>query len=69
MKKWSFVFFSLLLVLLLMWLLSSCATVFSGSTQKVSFDSNPAGAEVYVDGASTNKTTLAEYSSSANPII
>jgi hypothetical protein len=57
MKKWSFVFISLLLAILIMWLLNSCATVFSGSTQKVRFESEPAGAEVFVNDESTNKTT------------
>ncbi len=41
-------------------LLYSCATMISGSTQKISFESTPAGADIYVNGEFTGKTTPAE---------
>jgi hypothetical protein len=43
--------------ILLTVLTSSCATVFNGSKQKVMFTSNPAGAEVFVNGKTTGKFT------------
>lgn len=46
---------SFFLVLLLV---TSCATLFKGSTDKVNFGSNPIGAEVYVDGKLMGKTPL-----------
>jgi hypothetical protein len=46
---------SFLLVLLLV---TSCATLFKGSTDKVNFGSNPVGVEVYVDGKLMGKTPL-----------
>ena len=47
--------FSLLLSLLL---LSSCATIFSDSSDKITFNSDPAGAEVYINGVVKGKTPL-----------
>jgi len=38
----------------------SCATLFSGARQKVSFNSNPTGASGYVNGQPTGKTTPCE---------
>jgi hypothetical protein len=42
---------------LLTLLSSSCATIFNGSKQRVMFTSNPAGAEVFVNGKTTGKFT------------
>jgi hypothetical protein len=39
---------------------SSCATVFNGSRQKVTITSNPAGAEVYLNGKNTGLVTPCE---------
>lgn len=39
----------LLITALAITLLASCATVFSGTTQLLTFDSSPQGADVYVD--------------------
>ena len=39
-------------------LLTSCATVFSGSTDDVSISSSPSGADVYIDGFPVGKTPL-----------
>lgn len=38
-------------------LLTACATIFNTSKQKITFSSNPIGAEVYINGKSTGKTT------------
>lgn len=43
-------------VLLVMLALTSCATVLKGSTQDVTIDSSPSGADVYVDGKAMGKT-------------
>ena len=37
-------------------LLTSCATIFTGTTQRVSIDSNPQGAEIIIDGQKEGKT-------------
>lgn len=37
--------------------LSSCATIFNGTRQKISLTSSPNGAQVYVNNQSTNKVT------------
>ena len=37
--------------------LSSCATMFSGSKQKVDITTNPAGAEVFINGQDQNAVT------------
>ena len=39
-------------------LFASCATLFSGSNDTVRISSNPAGAEVFIDGAPYGKTPL-----------
>jgi len=39
-------------------LLSGCATVFKGSTQKVNFSSDPASAKVYVNGQYMGTTPM-----------
>ena len=41
---------SMLLILCLFLLTSSCATVFKGNSNKVNFNSNPQGAQIYVNG-------------------
>jgi hypothetical protein len=46
--------------LLVMLMTSSCATVFNGSRQKVMITSNPAGAEVYLNGKNTGLVTPCE---------
>ena len=38
--------------------LQNCATILSGSTQSVTIDSNPKGAQVYVDGVKYGKTPV-----------
>jgi hypothetical protein len=38
------------MVLLLLFPLAGCATLFKGTTQKVSYSSDPTGAKVYVNG-------------------
>ena len=37
--------------------LNACATMFNTTRQKVSFSSNPSGAEVFINNKSTGKTT------------
>ncbi len=44
-------------VSLLVWM-TGCATVFKGSYSKVKFESEPAGAEVYVNGEYQGKTPV-----------
>jgi hypothetical protein len=46
--------------ILVMLMTSSCATVFNGSRQKVTITSNPAGAEVYLNGKNTGFITPCE---------
>lgn len=36
--------------------MSSCATLLSGTSDKITFESEPAGADVYVDGVNVGKT-------------
>ena len=43
-------------------LLNSCATMFFGTSQKVSINSTPSGANVYINGLTTNKQTPCEVS-------
>jgi hypothetical protein len=57
MNKRVLVFLSFLLVVFIVYVLSSCATVISGSSQEVEFNSEPSGAKVYVDGRNTYKET------------
>jgi len=45
-----------LLSLLLIVSITGCATLFKGSSEKVSFSSAPDGAEVYVNGSLLGKT-------------
>lgn len=44
--------------ILFCYLLSSCASIVSGSTQKVKFSSNPSGAIVWVDGVNLGLTPV-----------
>jgi uncharacterized protein YceK len=50
----------LLVLLVIVWVFSfsGCATIFTGDSEKVSFVSDPAGAEVYVDGTLRGKTPV-----------
>ena len=41
-------------------LLNSCATMFYGTTQKVNINSNPSGADLYINGIATNRQTPCE---------
>ena len=36
--------------------MSSCATLLSGTSDKITFESEPSGADVYVDGVNVGKT-------------
>jgi len=45
------------IVLITILLLNSCATIFFGTKQKVSINSTPSGADVYINGLATNKQT------------
>ena len=47
-----------LLVALFILSLSSCASVFKGTSQVLNFDSSPQGAEVVIDGQSMGQTPL-----------
>lgn len=38
--------------------LSSCATLFKGTTQEVNFNSNPIGCEVWIDGKNMGETPV-----------
>ena len=46
------------LALLVVMLVTSCATIFKGTTDSIKFGSNPAGAEVYIDGKLMGKTPI-----------
>ena len=48
----------ILLALSAIVLLSGCALLFKGTNQTVPFNSDPAGAEVYIDGAKMGTTPL-----------
>jgi len=48
----------LLPVLILAMFLSGCATIISGDTETVTFNSSPEGADVYIDGSIVGKTPL-----------
>lgn len=49
---------TLALVVVLVFALSGCATLFKGSTEKVSFASDPDGAQVFVNGMMMGNTPL-----------
>ena len=49
---------TLLAVVIFMTMLSSCATMFSGTTQKVTITPNPPDADVLIDGANRGKTPI-----------
>ena len=46
-----------LVLLLLAFLLTNCATIFLGSKQDIQLNTDPPGAQVYVNGNMTNQTT------------
>jgi uncharacterized protein YceK len=41
---------SFTIILIVLVLVSGCATVFKGTTQEINFESNPSGAKVFLDG-------------------
>jgi hypothetical protein len=41
---------SIILIAFLFLLTSSCATIFKGNSSKINFNSNPQGAQIYVNG-------------------
>lgn len=43
---------------LMIFYLSGCATLFKGTSEEVSFGSNPGGAEIWIDGKMMGKTPL-----------
>lgn len=49
---------SLCLILILSISLNSCATLFSGSKEKIELSSEPSGAEVYLNGVKNGTTPL-----------
>lgn len=49
---------SALLVVCLCLYLTSCATLFKGTSEEVNFGSNPSGAEVWVDGKMMGKAPI-----------
>jgi hypothetical protein len=50
------------IILFSIFLFNSCATMFFGTSQKVSINSTPSGADVYINGLATNKQTPCEVS-------
>ncbi len=53
---------NLLFSLLLLILVTGCATIFSGSKQTIRFNTNPPGSEIFVNGRNTYQKTPAEIS-------
>jgi hypothetical protein len=49
-------------IIFIVFLLNSCATMFFGTSQKVTLTSTPAGADVYINGVAANKQTPCEVS-------
>ncbi len=47
---------SFILAIVSVFLMTSCATIFTGTKDTLRFDSNPQGARVYVDGLEVGKT-------------
>ncbi|MGB6864614.1 MAG: PEGA domain-containing protein, partial [Candidatus Aminicenantaceae bacterium] len=50
---------SIVLIISFVFLSSSCATLFKGTSEEVNFNSNPQSAEVYVNGQSMGETPVA----------
>ena len=48
----------IILFTFLLFLLSSCATIFTGTTETIQFDSNVKGATVEMDGVEVGKTPM-----------
>ena len=44
-------------MLLVLVIITGCATIFSGTQQQISFNTYPSGAEIYVNGTNTNRKT------------
>ena len=57
-KKATYTITNLLIVILVLLLLGGCATIFKGSHNMVDFSSDPAGAQVYVNGALRGTTPI-----------
>mgnify|MGYP006283127007 FL=1 len=57
MKQKYTVWYTVILAFAGLFVLNACATIFSGSHQKVNLDSEPSGAKVYVDGMYIHKRT------------
>jgi hypothetical protein len=53
MKKFSFLLIGKML------LISSCATLFTGTKDRINFDTNPSGAMIYIDGIEQCRTPCA----------
>ena len=49
-----FIYFTVFTLLVV----SGCATIFTGTTQKINFSSEPTGAKVYIDGIEEGTTPL-----------
>lgn len=52
-------FVSILLIISFLFLSSSCATIFKGTSEEVNFNSEPQKAEVWVNGTKMGETPLA----------
>ncbi|MFB0564503.1 MAG: PEGA domain-containing protein [Candidatus Aminicenantaceae bacterium] len=50
---------SILIIFSLFLLSTSCATLFKGTTEEVNLNSNPVGAEIWIDGKLMGKTPIA----------
>ncbi len=51
-------YFNRIFLSIVVLLSAGCASIFDGTTQQVTFDSSPTGAEVYVDGVLLGVTPL-----------
>jgi len=49
---------SIVVLISLFFLISSCATLFKGTTEEINFNSNPIGVEVWIDGKMMGKTPV-----------
>ena len=50
--------FNILVLLVLIFLISGCATIFKGNSSVVDFSTKPSGADVYVNGFNRGKTPI-----------
>jgi len=65
----SFVQMPKILTLAIIITVSGCATMFSGDTQQLTFDSDPSGAEVYVGGNRIGNTPLTAEIKKGNKLV